>query len=87
MEIEKKIWPRDFESVKDKDRYMEIRLADFEVNVGDTIIIREWDPTKQKYTGREAKFKVKELKKLDLRKFYKPEEISKYGIYAIEMER
>ena len=87
MEIEKKIWPKDFEKIKDKKSYMEIRLADFEANIGDTLVIKEWDPTTSKYTGREAKFKIKDLKKLDLRKFYTPEDVTKYGIYAIELEK
>lgn len=87
MEVEKKIWPKDFEKIKDKDKYMEIRLADFDIGIGDTLVIREWDPTAQEYTGKELKFEVKNLKKLDLRKFYTPEDITKHGIYALELEK
>jgi hypothetical protein len=87
MEVEKKIWPKDFEKIKEKDSYMEIRLADFNIDVGDVLVLREWDPTKANYTGKELKFKVKDLKKLDLRKFYSPDEIMKHGIYAMELKK
>jgi len=87
MEVEKKIWPKDFEKIKEKKTYMEIRLADFEIEMGDVLVLKEWDPTKGDYTGNETKFKIKDLKKLDLRKFYTPEDITKHGIYAMELEK
>lgn len=87
MEVEKKIWPKDFEKIKEKKNYMEIRLADFEIEMGDILVLKEWDPTKGEYTGNEMKFRVKDLKKLDLRKFYTPEDITKHGIYAMELEK
>jgi len=48
--IEKKIWPDMFE--KDRDLPIDFRCADFDLNEGDVIRYREWDPKTREYTGR-----------------------------------
>lgn len=53
MVVEKKIWPEYFEAVEKGDKNFELRLADWDIKKGDTIILREWDPEKKSYTGRE----------------------------------
>lgn len=55
--IEKKIWPRYFELVESGKKRCEVRLADFRIKEGDTLILREWDPKKKEYTGRKIKRK------------------------------
>lgn len=55
MEIEKKIWPQFFEKVKSGEKTFEVRLADYDYNIGDVIVLKEWDPDKKEYTGREIR--------------------------------
>jgi len=52
MEIKKKIWPKYFELVKSGKKKFEVRLADFRIKEGDILILEEWDPKTEKYTGR-----------------------------------
>ena len=44
MIIKKKIWPEFFELVNSRKKNFELRLNDFKVKEGDTIILKEWDP-------------------------------------------
>jgi len=49
--IIKKIWPDKFDL--DKELTLDFRLADFDLEPGDEIIFKEWDPkTKQFYWER-----------------------------------
>lgn len=50
--INKKVWPEYFEKIISGKKKLELRLADFEVNEGDTLVLEEWDKDKQEYTGR-----------------------------------
>lgn len=50
--IEKKILPEYFESVIRGEKTFEIRKDEDDIQVGDAIILKEWDG--EKYTGRET---------------------------------
>lgn len=84
--IKKKVWPEYFTALADGRKNYELRLNDFEVNEGDTLLLEEWDPTTQTYTGRSlekqvtyvGKFKIDEL-------FWPPEEIKDKGIQVIAL--
>lgn len=41
MTVEKKIWPEYFDEVKSGKKKIEMRIADFNLSEGDTIIFRE----------------------------------------------
>lgn len=56
--IEKKIWPDYFDKVASGDKTFELRLADWECNIGDILVLREWDPKTKEYTGRQIEKKV-----------------------------
>ena len=86
MEIEKKIWPEFFEKVKSDEKRFEIRLADFECNPGDVLVLREWDPIKKEYTGREIKKEVDYVSKTKDVKFWTEEDVDKYGFQIIQFE-
>ena len=86
MEIRKKCWPKEFEMVLKGEKNMELRLADFELNKGDILILEEYDPQTKKYTGRKIKKKVKNLTKWNPTLAHSIEEIKKFGFYEIEME-
>jgi ASC-1-like (ASCH) protein len=42
--IKKKIWPEYFELVDSDKKRFELRLADFDIKEGDTLILEEWNP-------------------------------------------
>lgn len=85
--INKKIWPQYFEAIVNGKKKYELRLNDFAVAEGDTLVLEEWDPTTAKYTGRKieklvtyvAKFKIDQL-------FWPVEEIMDKGIQIISIE-
>jgi len=82
--IEKKIWPKYFEAILEGSKNFEVRLADFEVHKGDTLMLREYNPETKQYTGREIKKEVTYIAKIDkLEKFWTKEEIEKFGIQVI----
>ncbi len=83
MIIEKKVWPEYFQKILEGDKTFEVRLADFECNTGDTLILKEWDPDTGKYTGREIKKKVTYVGKTKDFTFWNEEEIDKYGYQVI----
>ncbi len=84
--IKKKIWPEFFEKVRSGEKKFELRLADFEVAQGDTLVLEEYDPNTKKYTGRTLEKKVGYVLKFDLNKFAQKEEIEKKGLYVIQLE-
>lgn len=48
-----KKWPEYFEEVFIGHKTFEIRKADRPFAKGDTLILKEWEPKKRHYTGRE----------------------------------
>ncbi len=83
MRIEKKIWPQFFEKILSGEKTFELRLADFECNVGDVLVLREWDPEIKEYTGRVLEKKVTYVSKTKEAIFWTKEEIEKYGFQII----
>lgn len=48
-----KCWPQYFQGLLDGVKTFEIReRRDRDFSVGDTLLLREWDPTTERYTGR-----------------------------------
>ena len=82
--IEKKISPKYFELIKSGKKKFELRLADFKIKKGDKLVLKEWDPKKRKYTGREMKKKVNYVLKFKLNDFNQEKEIKKKGLYVIQ---
>ena len=88
MKIEKKVWPKYFQKILDGDKTFELRLNDFEINQGDNLLLKEWDPETKEYTGREinkevgyvGKWKIKDLQ------FWSQEEIDEKGIQIISLK-
>jgi hypothetical protein len=83
--IEKKIWPMFFDKIANGERRYEIRLADFELTKGDTLVLKEWDPLRQRFTGRQINKVVHTIEKIDVSKFWSAEQIKKHGLYVIEI--
>ena len=86
MEFRKKIWPEYFDKVLDGSKKIELRLADFNCDKGDTLILEEWDPKTKKYTGRTLKKKVGYAIKTKEVTFWPKEDIDKYGFQILQLE-
>lgn len=87
--IEKKLWSEYFDQVASGKKKYELRLNDFEVAEGDTLVLREWDKDAGKYTGRSLEKQVTRVNRFkleDLYAFWPKEEIDEKGIQIISME-
>lgn len=77
--IEKKAVPDLFQKVLDGDKTFDLRLDRFDCKVGDVLILREWDPEKQIYTGRAIEKEITFVLKTKDLNFWSKEEIEKHG--------
>jgi ASC-1-like (ASCH) protein len=85
--IKKKIWPRYFEEIRLGKKKFELRLNDFLVNEGDTLLLEEWNPETKEYTGRSIEKKVSYVGKFKMDKLFWPEEqIKEKGIQILSLE-
>ena len=85
MRIEKKVDKEYFEKILSGDKNFELRLADWECNEGDVLVLREIDEDRN-YTGREIEKKVTcVLKTKDIDLFPK-EDVEKYGYQIISFK-
>lgn len=87
--IEKKVRPEYFQQILDGKKTFELRLHDFEICEGDTLVLKEWDPATRDYTGRELSRRVGYVSKWkidDLTRFWPREDIEKYGIQIISLK-
>ncbi|MFC1700119.1 DUF3850 domain-containing protein [Patescibacteria group bacterium] len=87
-EIEKKTWPEYFELTRTGKKRYECRLADFDVEVGDILILKEWDPKTKKYTGRKLKKRILHKSHLDPNdtQWWPKEDIDKYGFHILSID-
>lgn len=83
MLIEKKIWPESFQSIYDGKKTFDVRLSDFVCEPGDILLLREWDPKKKDYTGRQIKKRVSYISKTNKLNYWTKEDIDKYGLQII----
>lgn len=84
--IKKKIWPEYFELVSSGKKKFELRLADFDIQEGDTLLLEEWDPKTKEYTGRTIEKKVSFLLKFKLDDFGQEQEIKDKGLLVIQLD-
>lgn len=84
--IKKKIWPEYFNLVSSGKKKFELRLADFDIQEGDTLVLEEWDPKTKEYTGRTIEKKVSFLLKFKLDDFGQEQEIEEKGLLVIQLD-
>lgn len=58
MEHDLKIWPSFFDSLQDNLRTCELRKDDRNIQPGDVLHLREWDPATETYSGRTCSRRV-----------------------------
>ena len=56
--VKKKIWPQFFNDIVKRRKRFEIRKDEDKIKVGDLLVLQEWDPKTEEYTGREIDCKV-----------------------------
>lgn len=84
--IEKKTQPYLFEKVLSGDKQFDLRIAEFECEVGDILFLREWDPEKKEYTGRELEKKITFVLKTKDLKFWSQEDINELGFLIMSLK-
>lgn len=85
--IKKKIPPEYFELVDSGKKNFEARVADFEVNEGDTIILEEYDPKTGQYTGRTIEREVGYVLDFDLDTFGQRDLIENKGLVIFSLKK
>lgn len=84
--IHKKVLQEYFEKIIDGKKKFELRLADFEINEGDILLLEEWDKNKKEYTGRKIEVVATYILKTKGLNFWPQEEVDKYGFQIIQFE-
>ncbi len=84
--IEKKTWPDLFQDVLDGKKNFDLRLNDFDCEVGDILVFKEYDPNTKEYTGREVEKRIGYVLRTKDNEFWKKEEIEKYGYVVMGLE-
>jgi len=82
--IKKKTWAKDFELIESGKKKFDLRLADFDVQEGDTLVLEEWNPEIKEYTGRTIEKKVDFVYKFNLDDFGQKEQIEEKGLNIIQ---
>ncbi len=81
--IKKKAWPELFERVLCGQKKFDLRLAEFDIREGDILLLEEWDPEKEEYTGRKIQKEIKFVLKTKDLKFWNDDEINKKGFIVM----
>ncbi len=61
VEHELKIWPQFFSSVLSGEKTCDLRKDDRAFRVNDILILREWEPLTEQYTGRIVRRQITHL--------------------------
>lgn len=83
MKIEKKVWPEYFQKIIEGKKSFELRLADWECREGDILVLKEYDPETEGYTGREIEKKVSYVLRTKGMAFWPKEDVERYGYQII----
>jgi len=86
MKHEKKIWPKYFQKILEGKKNFELRLADWECNEGDILVLREWDPESKEYTGRKLEKEITYVIKTKDVDFWSKQDVEKYGYQIISFK-
>jgi hypothetical protein len=83
--IEKKTWPDSFKKILNGQKTYDLRLADWECEPGDILVLKEYIPETKNYTGREIRKKVGYVGKTKDWTYFTPEEVEQYGYQVISL--
>ena len=86
--INKKVQQEYFEAVADGRKRFEVRLADFDCQPGDTLVLQEQKQDTADLTGREIECEVLyNFDTKDIVKFYTKEELEKHGLMVLAIRK
>lgn len=86
MRIEKKVLPEYFELILSGRKKYDFRLADFDINEDDVLVLKEWDNEIQSFTGREIEKKVLYVGRTKGDSTWTQADIDEYGYQIISFE-
>lgn len=84
--IKKKTWPLYFEKVLNGEKRFDMRVADFSVQPGDTLILEEWNPATNAHTGRSIMKKVGYVGTFTLDSFGQRNALEEHGLHVIQFD-
>ncbi len=85
--VEKKCLKEFFDAVASGKKKYELRLNDVDIEAGDTLLLREWDPTTKEYTGRQLEKKVTYARVFKIDELYWSEaEVKEKGLRIVSLE-
>lgn len=84
--IEKKTVPDLFEKVLNGEKNFDLRIAEFECEVGDVLVLREWDSEMKEYTGRQIEKTVTFVMKTKDLRFWSQEDIDELGFLVMSFK-
>jgi hypothetical protein len=58
MQHNVKCWPQYYKSCRSGEKPFEVRKHDRDYQVGDDLLLQEWDPDTEEYTGKETLFRI-----------------------------
>ena len=83
MRHEKKVLPEYFQEILDGKKNHELRLADWDCNESDILVLQEWNPETKELTGRTMEKEVTYVGKTKNMTFWSKEDVEKYGYQII----
>jgi len=78
--IRKKTWKEAFEKMLSGEKTFDARLANFNCQIGDILVLEEYDPELKKYTGRKIEKKITFILNTKNQKFWTQSDINKQGL-------
>ena len=84
-EIHKKVLSQYFEQLLSGNKTFELRLADWECDEGDTLVLDEEDPVTHELTGRSMRKKVGYVLKTKSLELWPQESVDTYGYQIISL--
>jgi hypothetical protein len=85
--IEKKIRSEFFDAVESGKKKYELRLGDLGAKEGDTLLLKEWDPRSQQYTGRSVSKTITYVRTFKIDELWWPkEEVLDKGLVILSLE-
>lgn len=85
--IRRKSWPEFFQPIKDGTKKFDIRLNESEIHEGDILVLREFRPDTQQYTGRTITKKITYISNTKEIKLWTIGEMNEKGLLILSLEK